>query len=132
MPKGFALEGKSTLDGSWRMDFPFLSLWGNFLEAASLIAVGPGLAVIFDSTNIVIDFSFGLGRVFNAIEKSEIKDFGESVLAANLSVGKFWWLSGKTSMGVTLSSGIHGLTVSQAKLSSFGFNAGLSLAFLLG
>lgn len=131
--KGIRFGGK--INAGWFVadGFPlFLSLWGNFLESASLIAVGPGLAVLFDSTNISIDFSFGLGRVFNVIEKAEIKDFAESVLSANLSIGKYWWLSGKTSMGINLSSGVHGLTISQGKLSSFGFNAGLGIAFLLG
>jgi hypothetical protein len=110
----------------------FASLWGNFLEAASLIAGGPGVAFLFDSTNISLDFSLGIGRAFNAIERNEIKNFAESVLATNLSIGKFWWLSEKTSMGITLSSGIHGLTLSEGKVSTFGWNAGLGLAFILG
>lgn len=110
----------------------FASTWGNFLEAASLIAGGPGVAFLFDSTNIGIDLSLGAGRVFNVIERPDINDFGEWVLAANLSVGKFWWLSSKTSLGVSLSSGIHGLTLSKGSLNSVGWNIGLNMAFLLG
>jgi len=110
----------------------FGSVWGNFLEAASLIAAGPGIAFLFDSTNIGIDLSFGIGRVSNVIERDDIKNFAESVLAANLSISKYWWLSGKTSLGISLSSGIHGFTLAEGKLSSIGWNAGLGLAFLLG
>ena len=110
----------------------FGSVWGNFLEASSLIAVGPGVAFLFDSTDIGLDLSFGIGRAFNVIERQDINNFAESVLAANESIAKFWWLSGKTSLGVSLSSGIHGLTLSKGSISTFGWNAGLSLAFLLG
>ncbi len=110
----------------------FGSVWGNFLEAASLIAGGPGVSFLFDSTNIGIDFSLGVGRAFNPIQRNDINDFAETVLAAHLAVGKYWWLSGKTSLGVSLSSGVHGLTLTEGKLSSFGWNVGLGLAFLFG
>ena len=110
----------------------FGSVWGNFLEAASLIAGGPGVSFLFDSTNIGIDFSLGVGRAFNPLQRNGINDFAETVLAAHLAVGKYWWLSGKTSLGVSLSSGVHGLTLTEGKLSSFGWNVGLGLAFLFG
>jgi hypothetical protein len=110
----------------------FASVWGNFLEAASIIAGGPGVAFLFDSTNIGIDFSVGIGKAFNAIKREDVNDFSESVLAAHLSIGKYWWLSGKTSMGVTLSSGIHGMSLSEGAINSFGWNAGFGLAFLFG
>ena len=110
----------------------FGSVWENFLEAASLIAAGPGVSFLFDSTNIGIDFSLGVGRAFNPLQRNDIHDFAETVLAAHLAVGKYWWLSGKTSLGVSLSSGVHGLTLSEGKLSSFGWNVGLGLAFLFG
>lgn len=110
----------------------FASAWGNFLEAACLVAGGPGVAFLFDSTNVSIDLSFGAGRAFNMIERSDINDFSEWLLAANLSMGKFWWLSSKTSFGVLLSSGIHGLTLSKGSLNSVGWNIGLNMAFLLG
>jgi hypothetical protein len=110
----------------------FGSVWGNFLESASLIAAGPGLAYFFDGPNIGIDLSLGVGRAFNALEREGVKSFAESVLAANLSIGKFWWLSDKTSMGISLTSGIHGLTISEGKIGTIGWNAGLGLAFLFG
>jgi len=110
----------------------FASAWGNFLEAASFVAGGPGVAFLFDSTNVSIDLSLGAGRVFNIIERPDINDFAEWVLAANLSVGKFWWLSSKTSLGMSLSSGVHGLTLSKGNLNSIGWNTGLNMAFLFG
>jgi hypothetical protein len=131
--KGIRFGGK--INAGWFVadGFSLLgSVWGNFLEVASLIAGGPGISVLFDSTNIGVDFSFGIGRVFNAVKRDDIKDFSESVLAANLSIGKFWWLSDKTSMGVSLLSGVHGMTLSEGKLGSFGWNTGLALAFLFG
>lgn len=110
----------------------FGSCWGNFLEDASLIAGGPGIAFLFDSTNIGIDFSLGLGRAFNPIKQEHRADFAETVLAANLSLAKFWWLSGRNSLGVSLNSGAHGFTVSEGQISTLGWNVGLGLAFLFG
>jgi hypothetical protein len=110
----------------------FGSAWGNFLEAATLIAGGPGVAFLFDSTNMSIDISFGVGRVFNVIKREDINEFAETILAANLSIGKYWWLSSKTSLGVSLLSGVHGFTIAEGKLSSIGWNVGLGLAFLFG
>jgi hypothetical protein len=110
----------------------FGSIWGDFLEAASLIAAGPGMAFLFDSTNIGIDLSLGLGRVMNITERQDMKDFSETILAANLALSKYWWLSNKTSLGLSLASGIHGFTISEGKLGSIGWSIGLGLAFLLG
>lgn len=53
----------------------FGSAWVNFLESASLIAVGLGVGFLFDSSNISIDLSCGVGRVFNALERDGIKKF---------------------------------------------------------
>ena len=110
----------------------FGSVWGNFLEAASLVAGGPGVAFLFDSANMSLDFSLGIGKVFNALKRDDINDFSESVLAAHVSVGKFWWVSGKSSLGVLLSSGIHGMSLATGSINSVGWNAGLGLAFLFG
>ncbi len=110
----------------------FGSVWGNFLESASIIAGGPGVSFLFDSTNIGVDFTLGLARAFNPVQRDNIHDFAETVLAANLALGKYWWLSGKTSLGISLASGVHGLTIAEGKLSSFGWNAGLGLTFLFG
>lgn len=134
-PNAKAIRFGGKINAGWFVTdgFPiFASVWGSFLEEASLVAIGPGLAFLFNSTNISIDLSIGLGRVFNALDRAEIKNFAESVLATNLSIGKFWWISGKTSLGVSLSTGLHGLTVSEAKLNTLGWNVGLGLAFLLG
>jgi hypothetical protein len=106
--------------------------WGNFLEQATLIAGGPGIAFLFNGPNIGLDFSLGIGRAFSPIKKEGYEDFAETVLAANLSLAKFWWLSGSTSLGFSLMSGLHGLTVTTGKLSSVGWNVGLGLAFLFG
>jgi len=108
------------------------SVWGNFLEAASLVAGGPGVAFLFDSANMSLDFSLGIGKVFNAFKSDDINDFSESVLAAHVSVGKFWWLSGKSSLGLVLSSGVHGMSLATGTINSVGWNAGLGLAFLFG
>jgi len=110
----------------------FGAAWGNFLEQASLVAGGPGVAFLFGGPNIGLDLSLGVGRVFSAVKKESYSDFAETVLAANLSVAKFWWLSGSTSLGVSLMSGVHGLTVTTGKLSTVGWNLGLGLAFLFG
>lgn len=131
--KGVRFGGKANVGFFVANGFAlFGSVWGNFLEAASLIAAGPGISFLFDSTNIGIDFTLGIGRAFNPIQGDHIHDFAETVLATNLAVGKYWWLSGKTSLGVSLASGVYGLTLSEGKLSSFGWNVGLGLAFLFG
>lgn len=108
------------------------AVWGNFLEQATLVASGPGVAFLINGPNIGIDLSLGVGRAFSAIKKEGYEDFAETVLAANLSLAKFWWLSGSTSLGISLMSGIHGLTVTTGKFSSVGWNIGLGLAFLFG
>jgi hypothetical protein len=64
------------------------------------------------------------------IKRDNIHDFSETVMAATVGISKLWWLSGNTSMGISLYSGAHGITLSEGKLSSFGWNAGL--AFLVG
>jgi hypothetical protein len=120
---GFLVANGFTLHGS---------VWGNFLEEASLVAAGPGVGFLFDSTNIGVDLSMGVGRVLNVIKKPGLDDFAETVLAANLAIGKYWWLSGKTSLGLSLLSGIHGFTLTEGKLSSIGWSIGLGLAFLFG
>lgn len=108
------------------------SVWGNFLEQASLVAIGPGVAAIFNGPNLGLDFSIGVGRAFNIIKSENQADFAETVIAANLSLSKFWWLSPSTNLGVSILSGIHGFTLTEGKLSSFGWNVGLGLAFLFG
>jgi hypothetical protein len=107
-------------------------LWGHFLEAASLIAGGPGLAFYFDGPNIGIDLSFGIGRAFNALKKESIANFSETVLATQLSFGKYWWLSEKSCLGASLFSGLHGVTLSKGTINTFGWNVGLGLSFLFG
>ncbi len=79
-----------------------------------------------------MDLSAGVGRVLNVIKKPAVDDFAETVLAANLSIGKYWWVSGNTSLGLALLSGIHGFTLTEGKLSSIGWNVGLGLSFLFG
>ena len=131
--KGVRFGGKLNAGGFVADGFAlFGSVWGNFLEAASLVAIGPGVSVLFDSTNIGIDLSLGVGRAFNALSRNDIKDFSETVLAGHLALNKFWWLSANTSLGLSLSGGAHGLTLSEGKLSTFGWNTGLGLAFLFG
>lgn len=110
----------------------FGAAWGNFLEEASLVAGGPGVALLFNGPNIGVDFSLGIGRVFNVSEDEGYEDFSETVLAANISIAKYWWISGKTSLGLSLSAGAHGFTLSKASFGTFGWNAGLSLAYLFG
>lgn len=110
----------------------FASGWGNFLESASLIAIGPGVSFLFDSTNMNIDLSLGLGRAFNPVQQDSIKDFAETLLATHLAIGKYWWLSSKTSLGISLSAGFHGFSLAEGHLNSFGWNTGLGLAFLFG
>lgn len=106
--------------------------WGNFLEQATLVAGGPSVAFIFNRLNIGLDFSLGIGRVFNIVKDESYEDFTETLLATNLSLTKFWWLSSSTSLGASLMSGVHGLAVTTGKLSSIGWNVGLGFAFLFG
>jgi hypothetical protein len=108
------------------------SAWGNFLEQSTLIAGGPGVALLFDGPNMGLDFSLGIGRAFSIVKKEGFEEFAETVLAANLSLAKFWWLSSSTSLGISLMSGIHGLTITTGKFSSVGWNVGLGLSFLFG
>jgi hypothetical protein len=131
--KAFRFGGKFSL-GWYVADGIALhgAAWGNFLEQATLVAAGPGIAFLFDGPNMGLDFSFGIGRASNVIKKEGFDEFAETVLAANLSLAKFWWLSASTSLGVSLMSGLHGLTVTTGKFSSIGWNVGLSLAFLFG
>jgi hypothetical protein len=110
----------------------FGSAWGNFLEQASLVAVGPGVALLFNGPNLGVDFSFGIGRAFNALDGEGYQEFSETILAANLSLAKYWWLSGKTSLGVSLNTGVHGFTLSKGGVGTLGWSAGLGLVFLLG
>jgi hypothetical protein len=134
-PKAKGLRFGGKINAGWFVADGFslcASLWGGFLEEASIIAIGPGFAFFLDKANAVIDFSFGLARAFNAIENDQIRDFSENVLAANLSVGKYWWLSEKSSVGISLYSGVHGLTLSQGDINTFGWSAGLGLAFIFG
>ncbi|OPZ24378.1 MAG: hypothetical protein BWZ03_00205 [bacterium ADurb.BinA186] len=72
------------------------------------------------------------GRAFNSIQRDDIKDFAETLLAAHLGIGKYWWLSSKTSLGISLSAGFHGFSLGEGRLNSFGWNTGLGLAFLFG
>jgi len=109
----------------------FGSTWGNFLEEASLVAAGPGVALLFDGPNIGVDLSLGMGRVFNGFKGEQYVDFTETVMAANLSIVKYWWLSGKNSLGLSLNSGFYGLTLSQRSSGTFGWNIGLNIAYLL-
>lgn len=108
------------------------SAWGNFLEAASLVAIGPGISFLFSKSNINIDLATGVGRAFSPIKGPEYYDFSETVLAAQVSLGKYWWVSHNVSLGAVLSAGAHGLTLSQGKISTFGWNAGLGLGFIFG
>jgi hypothetical protein len=69
----------------------------------------------------------------NITERQDMKDFSETVLAANLALSKYWWLSHKTSLGrLALSSGIHGFSLTEGKLGSIRWNVGLGLVLLLG
>lgn len=68
----------------------------------------------------------------NVLSSFCFEDFSETVLAANLSFAKYWWLSGNTSLGISLISGVYGLTVTTGELNSVGWNAGIGLAFLFG
>lgn len=108
------------------------SSWGHFLEDASLLAIGPGVAYLFNGPNIGLEFSLGIAKAFNAVSGPNINDFSETILATSFSAGKYWWLSGNTSLGVALSSGFHGLTLSKGAISSYGYNLGLNLSFLFG
>ena len=110
----------------------YAAAWGNFLEQASLVAGGPGIAILFDGPNMGIDLSLGIGRALSVFKDKGYKDFAETVLAGNLSIAKYWWVSDKNSLGLSLNSGVHGFSLSAGKLGTFGWSAGLSLAFLFG
>ena len=106
--------------------------WGSFLEEASLVAAGPGIALVFDGPNLGLDFSFGIGRAFNALSNNGYREFSETVLAVNIGLAKYWWLSPSNSLGIALNSGIHGFTLSKRGIGTFGRSVGLSLSYLFG
>jgi hypothetical protein len=76
--------------------------------------------------------SFGVGRAFTALPKDDLEDFAETVLAANIALGKFWWLSASNSLGLSLIAGLHGFRISEGKCGSIGGNAGLGISYLFG
>jgi hypothetical protein len=131
--KGIRFGGKLAL-GWYTADqiALYVATWGSFLEGSTLIAGGPGIAFLFDTPNLALDFTVGIGRAFTPFKDERYTQFAETVLAANFSLSKYWWLSNKTNLGLSLSSGIHGLSVSTGKINTIGWSAGLSLAFLFG
>lgn len=131
--KGFRFGGKANI-GYFIADglALFVSTWGDFLEEASLLAAGPGIAFFIDSTNMSFDLAVGVGRSFNPIHDDTIKDFNETLLATTLSLGKYWWLSKNSCIGMTVSSGFHGFSIAQSNFNSVGWSAGLGLTFLYG
>ena len=104
------------------------SFWSSFLEESTLIAVGPGLTYFFGNTNAAISWKIGIGQVFNVADK--IEDFKETLLATEIGFGKYWWLSGSTSLGGTIFSGLHGYSFSQNEISSFGWSGGIRLELI--
>lgn len=110
----------------------FGAAWGSFLEQASLVAGGPGVAFLFDGPNMSLDFSVGVGRAFTALKKDGFDDFAETVLAANAGLGKFWWISANNSLGISLNAGLHGFTITEGRWNSVGWNVGFGLAYLFG
>lgn len=102
------------------------NVWGNFLEQSSLVAAGPGVTYFFGDSNIGLGAAIGVGQVFST-SATNMEKFRETVLAGELSLGKYWWLSEKVSLGTSLVTGMHGFTLSNASLSSVGWHAGLRL-----
>lgn len=131
--KGVRVGGKVNLGGFVTDGIALYgSAWGNFLESASLLAVGPGVSFFFNKANIGFDLTAGIGRAFNPIKRQDVYDFSETVLAGQIGLGKYWWVSHNISLGAILSAGAYGLTLSEGKVSTLGWHAGLGLGFIFG
>lgn len=106
----------------------YANFWGNFLEQASLLAAGPGVTYFLGDSNVGLGAALGIGSVFGDAPNN--KTFRETVLATELSAGKYWWLSKNNSLGLTFVIGLYGLTLSQGSFNSVGWNTGLRLAYV--
>lgn len=104
------------------------NFWGNFLEQASLLAIGPGVTCFLGDSNVALGAALGIGSVFG--EAPNNKTFRETVLTTELSAGKYWWLSRSNSLGISFVIGLYGLTLSQGSFNSVGWNTGLRLAYV--
>lgn len=104
------------------------NFWGNFLEQASVLAMGPGLTYFLGNSNVGLGAKLGIGFVFG--EAPNNKTFRETVLATELSAGKYWWLSKNNSLGLSFVVGLYGLTLSQGSFNSVGWNTGLRLGYV--
>lgn len=100
------------------------NVWGNFLEEASLVAVGPGVTYFFGDSDIALGAAVGIGWVFSTPLTSDQK-FRETVLATELSLGKYWWVDTDLSFGVSAVTGVSGITLSNASLSNVSWHTGL-------
>lgn len=105
------------------------NVWGSFLEESSLLAAGPGVTYFFGDSNVGLSAAFGVGQVFSTSMSTQEK-FRETVLAGEVGLGKYWWVSENVSLGGTLVTGLHGLTLSNANVSSLGWDIGLRLELI--
>ena len=104
------------------------NFWGNFLEQASWWAVGPGLTCFFGESNVGLGIQAGVGQVLG--KTADSKRFRETVLATELNLGKYWWISKNGSLGLVWVLGMYGFTLSQGTLNSAGWNTGLRLGYI--
>ncbi len=104
-------------------------VWGNFLEEATMVAGGPGITAFFGDTNISLTANLGVGTVFN-LPKEGIENFRETILAGEVSLAKLWWVSPRTSLGLSASVGGYGFTLSQRTFSSIGWYGGLRMDYV--
>ena len=103
-------------------------LWGAYLKEASMFAVGPGVTYFFGESNVGLGAQVGIGQVSG--EPTPGNNFRETVLAGELNIGKYWWLSKKNSLGLVLATGLYGFTLTQGATNSVGWNTGLRLEYV--
>lgn len=105
-----------------------VNFWGHFLEQASVLAIGPGLIYFLGDSHVGLGAKLGIGFVFG--ETPNNKNFRETILATELSAGKYWWISKNSSLGFSFVVGLYGLTLSQVHFNSVGWNTGLRLGYV--
>lgn len=104
-------------------------VWGNYLDEASVLSIGPGVTYFLGDSNVGIGGSIGIGQVFASGNVNRAA-FRETVLSGEFSAGKYWWIGPKSSVGVSVNVGLYGLTLSSGDVSSTGWHSGLKLEYI--
>lgn len=104
------------------------NVWGNYLEPASWWSTGPGLTYFFTPSHVALGLKLGVGSVSS--KNLDSQGFRETILTAEFSLAKYWWLSGSNSLGLSWVTGFYGFTLSQGTFSSVGWSTGLRVEYV--